>query len=1437
MRTLLPALILLLNTYNLFAGGACSACGNIIFKQNKGQWQNPILYKAEIKNGAIFFEKDVITFNLFDTRDIIRIKGDHHRLEDYKPTIDYKLHFHAFKMKFEGALAQSTNKGSMPIGEYFNYFIGNDQSKWASRVQGFTQLNYRNLYNGIGMSVTSKNASLKYVYEVEAGADPSQLKVSFDGTNGLELDNEGNLTIKTAVGDITDLKPYAYQLINGRETEVPCKFVLKGNQLSYSLPAGYNKALKLFIDPTLIFSTYSGSTADNFGYSATYDSKENAFAAGSIFGVGYPVTVGAYDMTYNGGPNVIFSTGGSYPGDDISITKYTADGTQRIFSTYLGGYGQDLPHSLIANSNDELYILGTTDCLDYPTTTTAYDRTFNGGNDPGVFDGIAAHYTRGSDIIISRLSVDGTQLLSSTYVGGSDNDGLNYTAGQPYSVKGLLRHNYADEVRGEIEIDKNNNIYIASCTRSANFPRTTGTFQNTFGGEMDACIFKMDANLTTMVWSTTFGGNDDDAAYSVAVDGDENLFVAGGTLSPNFPATQGAYQTAFAGGTCDGFIIHIDKNGQTNIAATYYGYDDYEQNYFVDLDKANNVYVLGQADNSANRFIKNALFNKPNGGQFISKFNEKLDTLIWSTSFGRGLGVTDISPTAFLVDVCRNIYACGWGSAGVNSNVSSTGGTTGLPVTPNAFKGTTDGEDFYLMVMADDASALTYATFMGGTGIEEHVDGGTSRFDRKGKVYQSVCAGCGGSDAFPTTPGAVSNTNNSTNCNNAIFKFDIQLPVCLADFSFPNTCSNQAIQFTNQSTSVSNPTFVWSFGDGNTSTQVNPTHTFAVSGLYNVTLIVNDAGSCNGSDTITKQIIVLGGNGSNILPPASICAGNTTQIGFPPTGDTSIVYHWTPTTSLSSPNVSNPVASPVVTTNYQLLVTKGACVDTFSQLVNVNADDLNVTAATQPCAGDTVVLGVASTTGNTFAQYTWSPGALIVAGATTANPLAVVNTDTTFYVTVTTSQNCVFTDSVSVVVSGGTQIDADFQLPPSACIPFTAQFTDASTIGNNTSYEWSFGDGSTSSQQNPSHPYTQGGIYNITLVVRDNGSCNKVDSVTKQLVLLNDSTFSLPSVVVCPGGTAQLGFVSADTTLSYVWQPAGSLNNSTVSNPQAIPTADTTVYLLLVTNGTCSDSIYQTVTIVRDTLFALDDTVVCSGTTLQLSAGHTNSLNNLQYNWSPDNLIISGDSTATPTVTITQPTTFTVTATNAIGCVYTDSVRVSFYPTQPSVIATADPDTIKFGESSQLFADSSDANWLMWLPDSTLSATNIVNPVAKPRQSQYYVVEVRDENSCAKTDTVWVYLLATPCGPNNVYIPNAFSPNGDGKNDVLYVRANNVTQLYFAVYDRWGQRMFETRDISKGWDGTFKGKQIDPAVFGWYAEGLCDGGKKFELKGNVTLIR
>jgi len=1172
----------------------CSSCFPLHFNENKGQWENQIRYKADLKNGAAFFELNAITFNLYDPKDVLRIKGDHHKLENYEPTIDYTMHYHALKWLFVQANPQPTLLPADPIEEYFNYFIGNEPAKWASKVRAYHQVRYESLYAGIDFKVIAEQGQMKYVYEVKPNSDPSQIKMKVAGATQTLLNERGDLVIKTSVGDLIDTKPYTYQIMNGKQVEVPCRFVLRNDVVSYEMPKSYDKTKTLYIDPTLVFSTYSGSTADNFGYSATYDSKGNAFAAGSSFGTGYPVTVGAYQMTYVGGPTITFSNGGTYPGADIGITKYNATGTQRIFSTYLGGFGQDLPHSLVANTADELYILGTTSSSSYPTTSNAYDKTFNGGNNPGVFDGIAAHFANGSDIVVSRLSADGSQLLASTYVGGSGNDGLNYRAGQPYSTPGFTRHNYADEVRGEIDIDKNNNVYVASCTRSQDFPRSVGSFQSAFGGGLDACVFKMDAALTTMIWSTTFGGADDDAAYSVAIDANENLFLAGGTRSTNFPVTTGALQTANAGGETDGFITHIDKNGQINMASTYYGYGDYDQIYFVDLDKQNNVYVFGQADQSGSQYIKNALYGKPNGGQFISKLNNELTNVEWSTSFGRGLGVTDISPTAFLVDVCNSIYACGWGSQGTNNIVGGSAGTTGLDVTPNAYKATTDGQDFYLMVLKDDASALTYATFMGGNISGEHVDGGTSRFDRKGVVYQSVCAGCGSNDDFPTTPGAVSNTNNSNNCNNAVFKFNLDLPTCLADFSAPNGCQNNAIPFTNLSSSQTVPSYEWYFGDGGTSFLANPSHTYTQSGLYEVTLIVLDPTSCNGSDTITKSVFVIGSNGTDTLPTQTVCNAQSIQIGLPPSPDPAVTYQWSPSSTLSSSTVANPFASPTQSTTYTLLVSNGFCVDSFKQTV------------------------------------------------------------------------IIFEDALSL----------------------------------------------------------QG------------------------------------SDVLCPGDTLQLQVTNSQPGLS------------------------------------------------------------------------------LTFAWQPASQIISGANTATPLVSPSQNTTYIVTATNSIGCVFSDSIRIDVLSSLPNVKAVANPDTISFGDSAQLdLTQLQNVVSINWQNHPTLSATDVANPTAKPTQTTTYYVEVADSQGCRKRDSVQVVVLKTPCLSSNIYVPNGFTPNGDGKNDVLYLRGNNISNVYFAVYDRWGQKVFDTKELTKGWDGTFKGKSLDPAVFAYYAEGECIGGEQFFVKGNVTLIR
>src|SRR5690606_33614713 len=348
-------------------------------------------------------------------------------------------------------------------------------------------------------------------------------------------------------------------------------------------------------------------------------------------------------------------------------------------------------------------------------------------------NGLGVNYTNGSDIIVSRLSTNGTNLIASTYLGGSQNDGLNSTGAN------TLKYNYADEVRGEIDIDKNNNIYIVSCTRSPDFPIVGNVFQPTYGGgDIDACIIKMDNNLQNIIWSSFLGGNNHDAAYSLAIDSNEDLYLTGGTNSTNFPASANAYQSVFVGGRSDGFVARVAKNGSQILNSTFFGSTTYDQNYFIELDKNNNVYLLGQTEITDNTFIHNVLWSNLGSGQFISKLTPTLDSLIYSTVFGSGNGI-NISPTAFLVDLCNKIYLAGWGGSVNQASTNNAGYTTGMPITPNAFQSTTDGSDFYVMVMEDDASNINYGSFFGGPVSSEHVDGGTSRFDRKGKVYQAIC--------------------------------------------------------------------------------------------------------------------------------------------------------------------------------------------------------------------------------------------------------------------------------------------------------------------------------------------------------------------------------------------------------------------------------------------------------------------------------------------------------------------------------------------------------------------------------------------------------------------------------------------------------------------------------------------------------------------------
>lgn len=960
------------------------------FIENKGQFPEVVLSKVKVPNGAIFIEKGKFSYSFYDGVQL----QERHNLQREEDWIDA----HSYSVEFLNSNANLNAILSDKSSYFENYY---NTPNWAEGVYSYNNLYQENIYKGIDLKMYSSKGMLKYDIILHPNASAKKIKLKYSGQEDVFL-KDGNLIVKTSVNEVRELAPYAYQIINEEKVKIDCQFKLKNNIVTFDFPKGYDKNTILIIDPILIFSTYSGSTADNFGYTATYDRLGFLYSGSTVFGVGYPTTLGAYQITYAN------NSGGT----DIGITKYDTSGTMRIYSTYLGGDMDELPHSMIVNNLNELFVFGTTGSDNYPTTLGCFNNTFSGGNgfSPG---GLGVSFPNGSDIIVSRLSSDGGSLLASSYIGGTGNDGLNTSQ--------KLKRNYADEVRGEIDIDKNNNIYLATCTYSTDFP-ITSSFQQSNKGSQEACIVKMDNQLSTIIWSSYLGGDKDDAIYSLALDGNDNVFVTGGTTSDNFPVSFNAYQNSYQDSIrADAFITHISSDGNSIINSTYFGSEFYDQSYFVELNSEEEIYIFGQTQALSDSLVHNANYFTLDASQFISVFSNDLQNLLRSTAVGTGKGTPDISPTAFLVDVCNNIYISGWGSSTGNGPLS----TLNMPITPNAFQTITDGNDFYIMILDDALDNLIYGTYFGGSQSAEHVDGGTSRFDKKGVIYQSVCAGCGGNNDFPIepNPGAVSTTNNSSNCNNGVFKFDFNFPIVLADFDAPWVGCDNNISFTNLSTSPQNTTYLWDFGDGTSSTQSNPSHQYLIPGIYTITLISSSTNACNLSDTISKQIYILS-NSSSSLQSVEVCKDEPIQIGVLPVNDPAITYSWQPSLGLNNISISNPIATVNTSTQYQLIISDGVCSDTISQLVNVDSISINASKDTTFCK-DPILLS--ANTSGTVHSIIWSTDNNF-SDTISLSSFYTANIPGTFYILVR-NNNCSETDSVNVTndninieISGITEI-------------------------------------------------------------------------------------------------------------------------------------------------------------------------------------------------------------------------------------------------------------------------------------------------------------------------------------------------------------------------------------------------------------------------------
>ena len=877
MRWKTGILILLLSFVDLSAqqNTAAIPTKNLAFEfvANRGQWHPQILYRAEIPYGNLYLESQGLTYDLIDPNDYHQIhQWKHDHPGELNSTIPKKQ---AVKMYFVGLENAPLTTSSNVQSHYYNYFLSNNPENWASKVHPAGEIKYSKVYPDVDFKIDGQN-QLKYEWIIHQPTleKINRIKMNIDGADSLNITN-GQLNIYTSVGIIRDEKPFSYQIINGKQIEVSTSYQLDEKMLSYQILSEFHPDYPLIIDPKLIFSTYSGSKGDNFGYTATYDSHGNLYAGGIVDAsvLPYPVTAGAYDTSYNNGS-------GSQPANlacDISISKYDSAGSKLLWATYLGGRLDEYPHSLVADKNDNLIILGTTYSAKFPYTTDCVDSTHAGG----------------TDIIVSKLSEDGTTLMGSTFIGGSSNDGLNQNSS--------LKYNYSDDFRGDVITDDYGNIFVATTSLSDDIT-TKNASQGNKGQAYDGLIFELSPDCKTLNWLTYLGGNGSEALYSIKLDEHDNIYVGGGTTSSDIQTPDTVITPSFKGKT-DGLIAIFDKNSKSLKRVTYWGTSEYDQIYFIGLDASNRIYATGQTEGQISKTPDT--YGENDKGQFIIRIDSSLKNIDLISSFGNTLNRPNLVPSAFLVDVCNHIYFSGWGSS-VDPN-NHPGSTDNMPISDDAHQKTTDNNDFYIIVLGEDAKNLLYATYFGGNVTGDHVDGGTSRFDKKGVIYQSVCSSCPPStdgqttqvSDFPTTLGSAFETNPSVRCSNASFKIDLQIKTAvIADFVADPMigCTPLNVSFTNRS--ILGVSLVWDFGDGEKSNEINPRHEYLNPGEYTVTLTVIDSNTCNVSSVYQQVIKVVDQSDANFSVEFNGCNNqlsitNNTTRGFSyywsfGNGDTSI---------------------------------------------------------------------------------------------------------------------------------------------------------------------------------------------------------------------------------------------------------------------------------------------------------------------------------------------------------------------------------------------------------------------------------------------------------------------------------------------------------------------------------------------------------------------
>lgn len=1107
------------------------------FVPNRGQFPAEVLAQIDLPALRIFVLKDGFTWLSSSASDLSAIHAGNHPND--------LVQQHAWKTHFEGSSFQGEMIWEDQLSFELNYFLGQNQSQWASAIKPFKKLVLKNFYAGIDLHLDA-HEGFKYEFHVQPGANPYLIRARIDGLQS-EVLPDGRLHYPAQTTSYHEMPPKAWN--ESASGQQPVDIAFESTPTGWHFRLGnYQPLQTLVLDPTLVASTYTGSNISNWGFTATYDAAESIYLGGIAFSPGYPTTLGAFQTFFAGDV-------------DMAITKFSPTGNAMVYSTYIGSSGADYALSLVTDAANNLYVLGKSNAANFPTLLTAYDRTHNGGY----------------DLVVCRLNAAGSGLLGSTYVGGSEDESENNGNNQRYNLS-ALEFNYGDDGRGEILIDQQNNVLVASNTKSANFP-VVNAAQATFGGVQDGVLIKLNPTLTTLMYSTYLGGSGMDAAYGVKSAGADTILVTGSTFSGNFPIT--GLSTGFQRtqqGSSDGFLLRMRTAATPILSGTYLGTSSYDQAYLLDTDENGKVYVTGFSLGSF-PVQPAGIYAVPNARHFIQRYSSDLATLELSSTFGVANATgPSISLTAFLVDICGKIYVTGWGGVTNSSRNSFTSPMTGLPTTSNGLQTVSDGNDMYITVFDANLSSLLYGTYFGGSSSDEHVDGGTCRFSKEGVIYHAVCAGCGGISDFPTTPGAWSATNNASSgpgeCNAAVFKIDLEYVNPVAQFTTQyldtTVCLNTPVLFRPTATQIGD--FYWHFGvPGAVSNLPAPTYTYTSTGIFLVQLIVV---TCFGADTILQNVVV------GPLPVVQI-----DQIGAACPGDSVFLrasggqqYRWQPDSTLSG-GTSNEARILATSSRWYVVTVTDVrgCVATDSVFLNVLQpvfpfQGINATW----CYGSAFLLD--PRLADAFTGFSWLPDPDITDQSSWQQTFSSLparwvylilndtigcsyidsirlNPEVRVQVNVGPDRFVCNDDSITLRASGGTRylwstgdttssirattvtqaafsviaylgdcrsladtvvltnasVEADFAFSPdTGYAPQRVSFTNLSPESGQSRFLWDFGDNNGSSEANPEHIYRTPGAYRVRLdVLNFVTGCS--DSLIYEFVIIDSIQILLPN--------------------------------------------------------------------------------------------------------------------------------------------------------------------------------------------------------------------------------------------------------------------------------------------------------------------------------------